>query len=134
MTEGRRQERAEAVIIAQEIQTGKLTTLAGLRPCRERAGMNQKELSKAAGICADTYRAWEYGANWPSAFHLAKLATVLGVPRSGSGRRAAMSRKRKGPAEGPVPRGVIPEGSLKQEDFTTDRDPCQERRPAEWPP
>ena len=39
-----------------------------------------------------------------------------------------MSRKRKGPAEGPVPRGVIPEGSLKQEDFTTDRDPCQERR------
>ena len=79
MTEGRRQERAEAVIIAQDIQTGKLTTLAGLRPCRERAGMNQKELSKAAGICADTYRAWEYGANWPSAFHLAKLATVLGV-------------------------------------------------------
>ena len=58
MTEGRRQERAEAVIIAQEIQTGKLTTLAGLRPCRERA---------------------EYGANWPSAFHLAKLATVLVV-------------------------------------------------------
>ena len=71
--------RKEAVIIAQEIHTGKLTTLAGLKPCRERAGMNQKELSKAAGICADTYRAWEYGANWPSAFHLAKLATVLGV-------------------------------------------------------
>ena len=40
MTEGRRQERAEAVIIAQEIQTGK---------------------------------------TWPSAFHLAKLATVLVV-------------------------------------------------------
>ena len=43
MTEGRRQARADAVIIAQEIQTGKLTTLAGLRPCRERAGMNLKD-------------------------------------------------------------------------------------------
>ena len=39
-----------------------------------------------------------------------------------------MSRKRKGPAEGPVPRGVIPEGSLKQEDFTTEARACQGRR------
>ena len=39
-----------------------------------------------------------------------------------------MSRKRKGPAEGPVPRGVIPEGSLKQEDFTTEKRACQGRR------
>ena len=79
MTEGRLQARTEAIIIAQEIQTGKLTTLAGLKPCRERAGRNQKELSKAVGIGADTYRAWEYGANWPSAFHLASLAKALGV-------------------------------------------------------
>ena len=79
MTEGRRQERAEAVIIAQEIQTGKLTTLAGLKPCRERAGMSLKELAAAAGICPETYRSWETGKTWPSAFHLAKLATVLGV-------------------------------------------------------
>ena len=79
MTEARLQARAEAIIIADWIQAGKLTTLAGLRPCRERAGMNQKELAKAAGICADTYRAWEYGASWPSAFHLANHAKVLGV-------------------------------------------------------
>ena len=39
-----------------------------------------------------------------------------------------MSRKRKGPAEGPVPRGVIPEGSLKQKDFTTEERACQGRR------
>ncbi len=79
MTEGRLQARTEAIIIAQEIQTGKLTTLAGLKPCRERAGMSLKELAKAAGICPETYRSWETGKTWPSAFHLAKLATVLGV-------------------------------------------------------
>ena len=79
MTEARLQARAEAIIIAQEIQTGKLTTLAGLKPCRERAGMNLKDLAKAAGICPETYRSWETGKTWPSAFHLAKLATVLGV-------------------------------------------------------
>ena len=79
MTEGRRQARTEAIIIAQEIHTGKLTTLAGLKPCRERAGMSLKELAAAAGICPETYRSWETGKTWPSAFHLAKLATVLGV-------------------------------------------------------
>ena len=79
MTNGRLQAMAKAAIIAQEIRTGELKAMAGLRPCRERAGMNQKELSKAAGICPDTYRAWEYGTTWPSAFHLANLATVLGV-------------------------------------------------------
>ncbi len=79
MTGARLQARAEAIIIAQEIHTGKLTTLAGLRPCRERAGMNLKELAKAAGICPETYRSWETGKTWPSAFHLANLATVLGV-------------------------------------------------------
>ena len=79
MTEGRLQARTEAIIIAQEIHDGKLTTLAGLRPCRERAGMNLKDLAKAAGICPETYRSWETGKTWPSAFHLAKLATVLGV-------------------------------------------------------
>lgn len=79
MTEGRLQARTEAIIIAQEIQTGKLTTLAGLRPCRERAGMSLKELAAAAGICPETYRSWETGKTWPSAFHLAKLATVLVV-------------------------------------------------------
>ncbi len=79
MTDGRLQARTEAIIIAQEIQTGKLTTLAGLRPCRERAGMSLKELSAAAGICPETYRSWETGKTWPSAFHLAKLATVLVV-------------------------------------------------------
>ena len=79
MTEGRLQARTEAIIIAQEIQTGKLTTLAGLKPCRERAGMSLKELAAAAGICPETYRSWETGKTWPSAFHLAKLATVLGV-------------------------------------------------------
>ena len=79
MTDGRLQARTEAIIIAQEIQTGKLTTLAGLRPCRERAGMSLKELAAAAGICPETYRSWETGKTWPSAFHLAKLATVLVV-------------------------------------------------------
>ena len=79
MTEGRLQARTEAIIIAQEIHTGKLTTLAGLKPCRERAGMSLKELAAAAGICPETYRSWETGKTWPSAFHLAKLATVLGV-------------------------------------------------------
>ena len=79
MTNGRLQARTEAIIIAQEIQSGKLTTLAGLRPCRERAGMSLKELAAAAGICPETYRSWETGKTWPSAFHLAKLATVLGV-------------------------------------------------------
>jgi len=79
MTGARLQARAEAIIIDHEIHTGKLTTLAGLRPCRERAGMNLKELAKAAGICPETYRSWETGKTWPSAFHLAKLATVLGV-------------------------------------------------------
>jgi hypothetical protein len=35
---------------------------------------------KKAGTGGSSHhRAWEYGANWPSAFHLAKLATVLGV-------------------------------------------------------
>ena len=79
MTEGRLQARTEAIIIAQEIQSGKLTTLAGLKPCRERAGMSLKELAAAAGICPETYRSWETGKTWPSAFHLAKLATVLVV-------------------------------------------------------
>lgn len=79
MTEGRLQARTEAIIIAQEIHTGKLTTLAGLKPCRERAGMSLKELAAAAGICPETYRSWETGKTWPSAFHLAKLATVLVV-------------------------------------------------------
>lgn len=79
MTNRRLQARTEAIIIAQEIQTGKLTTLAGLRPCRERAGMSLKELAAAAGICPETYRSWETGKTWPSAFHLAKLATVLVV-------------------------------------------------------
>ena len=79
MTEGRLQARTEAIIIAQDIHTGKLTTLAGLRPCRERAGMSLKELAAAADICPETYRSWETGKTWPSAFHLAKLATVLVV-------------------------------------------------------
>ena len=79
MTGARLQARAEAIIIDHEIQAGKLTAMAGLRPCRERAGMNLKELAKAAGICPETYRSWETGKTWPSAFHLAKLATVLVV-------------------------------------------------------
>jgi transcriptional regulator with XRE-family HTH domain len=79
MTGARLQARAEAVIISHVTRTGELTAMAGLRPCRERAGMNLKELAKAAGICPETYRSWETGKTWPSAFHLANLATVLGV-------------------------------------------------------
>ncbi|MCR5137772.1 MAG: helix-turn-helix domain-containing protein, partial [Oscillospiraceae bacterium] len=39
-----------------------------------------------------------------------------------------MSRKRKSPARGPVPQGVIPRESQAREDSTTDQKPCQERR------
>lgn len=79
MTNARLQARAEAIIIAHEVQIGKVPSLTGLKPCRERSGLSLKDLAKTAGICAETYRSWETGKCWPSAYHLANIATVLGV-------------------------------------------------------
>ena len=79
MTGARLQARAEAIIIDHEIQAGKLTAMAGLRTCRERAGKTLKETAETAGICPETYRSWENGKSWPSGYHMAALAKTLGV-------------------------------------------------------
>ena len=52
--------------------------MENLKEMRENKGLSQIEVAKLIGVSANTYRNWEYGANYPSEENMKKLKEVLG--------------------------------------------------------
>lgn len=53
--------------------------MENLKEMRENKGLSQIEVAKLIGVSANTYRNWEYGANYPSEENMKKLKEVLEV-------------------------------------------------------
>ena len=63
--------------IAPKIYGRKMTMLENLAARREKRGLTQEEVAFAIGCCTTTYRAWEKGRQWPSAYWMPQLAALL---------------------------------------------------------
>ena len=76
--ESRTQAREAAADIANRVQAGKITSLRGLKACRERTDLSQKKAAMLCGVVHQTFQFWEAGRTWPTAYHLPLIASVLG--------------------------------------------------------
>ena len=52
--------------------------MEGLRAMRKAAGLSMAELGKRLGVSAQAVARWENGTAWPSAWHIPRIAEILG--------------------------------------------------------
>lgn len=63
--------------IAPKLYGQKMHKLENLEARRKKRGLTQPEMAQSLGCSLATYREWEQGRHWPSAFWLPQIAALL---------------------------------------------------------